>query len=142
MSWPILSPSQFVLLLCGCAMVEVVPREDLNGQRLTAGASPVAHIYVDNWGWYLFKYIPLLTGNLNRPGVPRLPVLFTDNVRVDRLVERVSQESQKRGGTIISDLRTRDRSYWMYWTIFFWLQEFEVSANASLLTEAAEQPGH
>jgi len=145
MAWPIRSVSIFtsiaLLLLCGCAVVEVVPKEDLNGQRLTLGASPIAHIYVDNWGWYLFKYIPVLTGNLNKPGVPRLPLLFTDNVRVDRLVEKVSQESQRRGATIISDLRTRDRSYYMVWTLFFWLQEFEVSTNASVLTEAAEQPG-
>jgi hypothetical protein len=30
------------------------------------------------------------------------------------LEERVSRESQEQGGTIISDLRTRDRSYWLY----------------------------
>jgi len=33
-------------------------------------------------------------------------------VRVD-LVEKVSTESKQRGGTVLTDLRTRDRSYWL-----------------------------
>jgi hypothetical protein len=43
----------------------------------------------------------------------------------------VSEESQKRGGTVLSDLRTRDRSSWVPQSLIFWLNEFEVSANSS-----------
>jgi hypothetical protein len=91
----------------------------------------VAHIYAANWGVYLFKYLPLVTGSLARPGVPRFPALFSDQVRIDRLVEKVSEQSKQLGGTVLTDLRTRDRSYYMPWSLFFWLNEFEVSANAS-----------
>lgn len=91
----------------------------------------MAHIYPANWGVYLFKHLPLVTGSLSRPGVPSWPALFSDEVRVDRLVQKVSEQSTQRGGTILTDLRTRDRSYWMGWTLIFWLNEFEVSANAS-----------
>ncbi|HSF04857.1 MAG TPA: hypothetical protein VLG10_03630 [Methylomirabilota bacterium] len=115
----------------GCATLQVVPRERLNEQRLTPAAAPVAHIYAANWGWYLFKYLPIVTGSLDRPGIPRWPALFSDQVRVDRLVEKVTEESKRRGGTVLTDLRTRDRSYYMAWTLIFWLNEFEVSANAS-----------
>ena len=117
----------------GCATVETVPIDQLNQQQLAANATPVAHIYVNNWGWYLFKYIPFLTGNVNRPGVPRWPVFGTDNVKVDVLVHKVTETSKKMGATLTSDLRTRDRSYWMPWTLVFWLEEIEVSANASSL---------
>jgi hypothetical protein len=117
----------------GCATVEVVGPEHLHDQRFVAETKPVAHIYVANWGWYLFKYIPFATGNLDKPGVPRLPKVFTDNVRVDLLVDKVTEESQKLGASSVSDLRTRDRSYWMPWTLIFWMNEFEVSANASRL---------
>lgn len=115
----------------GCAMVEVVGPEHLHTQQFVVETKPVAHIYADNWGWYLFKHIPIVTGNLDKPGIPRWPVFFTDNVRVDLLVDKVTKESAQLGASIISDLRTRDRSYYAPWTLFFWLQEFEVSANAS-----------
>jgi hypothetical protein len=52
-------------------------------------------------------------------------------VRVDRLVQEVSEEGKRRGGTVLTDLQTRDRSYWIGWTLIFWLNEFEVSGNAS-----------
>ena len=50
--------------LGGCATVTVVPKEQLAEQRLTEGAEPIAHIYADNWGIYLFKYVPIATGSL------------------------------------------------------------------------------
>jgi hypothetical protein len=118
-------------VVSGCATVELVEPEHLHDQQFVAGKQAVGHIYAANWGWYLFKYIPVVTGNLDRPGIPRLPKLFTDNVRIDLLVDKVTEEGKKHGGTIISDLRTRDRSYWIPWTLFFWLNEFEVSAGAS-----------
>jgi hypothetical protein len=119
------------LMLGGCATLTVVPPERLAEQRLTPAAAPVAHIYAANWGIYLFKYLPLVTGSLSRPGVPRFPALFSDQVRIDLLVEKVSEQSKERGGTVLTDLRTRDRSYYLPWTLIFWLNEFEVSANAS-----------
>jgi hypothetical protein len=70
----------------------------------------VAHIYAANWGWYLFKRIPIVTGSLDRHGVPQWPAIFSDQVRIDRLVEKVTEESKRRGGTVVTDLRTRDRS--------------------------------
>jgi hypothetical protein len=122
-----------LLTLGGCATLTVVPKEQLAEQRLTPTGEPVAHIYAANWGWYLFKYIPIITGSLARPGVPSWPALFSDQVRIDALVQKVSEESQKRGGTVLSDLRTRDRSAWVPQTLIFWLNEFEVSANSSRL---------
>jgi len=123
--------STMLFMLTGCMTLTVVPAERLAGQQLTPAAAPVAHIYADNWGIYLFKYLPLVTGSLARPGVPRFPALFSDQVQIDLLVEKVSEESQKQGGTVLTDLRTRDRSYWLSYTLIFWLNEFEVSANAS-----------
>ena len=109
-----------LLALGGCATLTVVPKEQLAEQRLTAGAEPVAHIYAANWGWYLFKYIPIITGSLARPGIPAWPSLFSDQVRIDALVQKVSEESQK-----------RDQSGWVPQSLIFWLNEFEVSANSS-----------
>jgi hypothetical protein len=133
--------SLFVLLaLAGCATLEVATGEQLHGQRFSEEADPVAHIYVDNWGLYILGVIPFVTGNLSNPARLHLPVLFTDNVRVDLMVEKVTAEGLHRGGTILTDLRTRDRSYWMWWTLVFWLRELEVSANASRPPGVPEKP--
>ena len=127
----VLIASIALLSMGGCATLAVVPKEQLAEQRLTPAAEPVAHIYAANWGWYLFKYIPLITGSLARPGIPAWPALFSEQVRIDALVQKVSEESQKRGGNVITDLRTRDRSAWVPQTLILWLSEFEVSANSS-----------
>ena len=127
-------------MLGGCATLTVVPADRLGEQRLTPTAEPVAHIYAANWGVYLFKYLPLITGSLSRPGVPSWPALFSDEVQIDRLVEKVSAESRQRGGTVLTDLRTRDRYYWLSWTLILWLNEFEVSANSSRLPRSARAP--
>ena len=127
------------LFLTRCATLQAVPAESLHDQRLAQEAMPVAHIYAANWGIYLLKFIPLLTGNLDEPGIPRWPRLFTDNVRVDLLVSKVTAESQRRGATTVTDLRTRDLSYWMSFTLVLWLNEFEVSGNAS--RPVVETPG-
>ena len=129
----LLIASAVTFMLGGCATLTVVPAERLGEQRLTPAAEPVAHIYAANWGWYLFKYLPIVTGSLERPGVPRWPALFSDQVRIDALVQKVSAESKRQGGTVLTDLRTRDRSYWVPQSFIFWLNEFEVSANASRL---------
>ena len=127
----VLIASIALLSMGGCATLTVVPKEQLAEQRLAPAVEPVAHIYAANWGWYLFKYIPIITGSLARPGVPAWPALFSDQVRIDALVRKVSEESQKRGGNVLTDLRTRDRSYWVPQSLIFWLNEFEVSANSS-----------
>ena len=123
-----------VLLLstvAACATVKVVPAEQLYQQQFAEGTEPVAHVYADNWGWYLLKIIPIVTGNLDKPGIPRLPRFFTNNVQPDKLVEKIAEESQKLGGSIMSDVRVRDRSAYQPLTLIFWLNEFEASANVS-----------
>jgi len=128
-------------LTVGCATVDVVEPEHLHGHQFTLGARPVAHVYVDNWGWYLFKSIPIVTGNLDNPGTPRLPKFFTDNVRVDLLIDKVTEEGQKMGASVVTDLRVRDRSSYQPLTLFFWLNEYEVSANVSRLEGEGKLPG-
>ena len=64
-----LKPSCFLLVvlvsasLCGCVTIEVITPERLSGQQFAADSVPVAHIRADNWGWYLFNFVPLIAGN-------------------------------------------------------------------------------
>ncbi|MGH7306442.1 MAG: hypothetical protein ACRELZ_24445 [Candidatus Rokuibacteriota bacterium] len=93
----LLIASAVTFMLGGCATLTIVPAERLSEQRLTPAAEPVAHIYAANWGVYLFKCLPLVTGSLSRPGVPSWPALFSDEVRVEDLVQKVSEESKRQG---------------------------------------------
>jgi hypothetical protein len=127
-------------LTVGCATVDVVGPEHLHGHQFASGAKPVAHIYADNWGWYLFKYIPIVTGNLDNPGRPQWPRFFTDNVKVNLLVDKVTEEGQKLGASVVTDLRVRDRSSYQPLTLIFWLNEYEVSANLSRLHSERDLP--
>ena len=115
-------------LLAGCATMHVVPAEDLNDQQFVKGATPVAHINANVWGWYLFKHIPLYVGNLDPEG----PVLFSDNVALDRIVEDVTEKAKSLGATQVTDLRSRDNSGLLIPIVpLIWLNEVEVSCNAS-----------
>lgn len=119
------------LAALGCATLEVVPAEHLGRQQLSPAAEPVAHIHASTWGIFLFKYIPIASGDLSRPGVPRWPRLFRNEVQLERLLATVAAASERCSGTLLTDLRSRDRSAWMSPTLVFWLNEIEVSANAS-----------
>ncbi len=115
-------------LFAGCATMYVVPAEDLNDQQFVKGATPVAHINVNVWGWYLFKYIPLYVGNLDPEG----PVLFSDNVALDRIIEELTEKAKSLGATQVTDLRSRDKSGVLIPIVpLIWLNEVEVSGNAS-----------
>lgn len=56
----VLEPTLMVLWVLisatGCARGQVVPVEQLHGEKFTADSVPVAHIYADNWGIYLPKH--------------------------------------------------------------------------------------
>ena len=48
------------------------------------------------------------------------PALFREEVQIEPLVQTVSAESKQRGGTVLTDLQTRDRSHWLDWTLILW----------------------
>ncbi|MBX3235845.1 MAG: hypothetical protein KF814_06815 [Nitrospiraceae bacterium] len=121
-----------LIFAAGCATVEVVPPVSMHEHQLSPGVKPVGHVHANVWGIYLFRRVPLITGNIDDGGMGLPFHIFTDSVRIESLVERVSRESQRRGGVLLTDLQSTDRSYWLGWTLLFWLKEYDVSANASL----------
>ena len=114
----------------GCATMNVTTPELLNGEGLDAEGEPLGHIHGANWGWYLFKFIPIVTGSLDRPGDVRWPAWFSDQVTIDKVVNRVTRKAKELGASRVADLRTTDKSHWSAKTLIFWLKEIEVTANA------------
>ena len=107
--------------------IEVITPERLSGQQFAADSVPVAHIRADNWGWYLFNFIPLIAGNAADPGVP---AFFSHTVRLGPLVEVVMRRSQELGATV-TDLQSTNKSGWKPYTLILWIREVEITANAS-----------
>ena len=56
-----------VVVVSGCASVQVTELADLSGMKLTQAEEPVAHINAQNWGFY-FLSVPLITGSAENPG--------------------------------------------------------------------------
>jgi hypothetical protein len=115
----------------GCATLDVVPAKQMHMQTLAPGTTPIAHVRAANWGWYLFKFIPIFTGDLESPGYPQMCRIFRDNVTVGDVVGKVSDTCDGLGATEVTDLQTSDKSEWQGWTLIFWINEIEASANAS-----------
>jgi hypothetical protein len=129
----------------GCATVDVVPRERLNGEELAIEGQTLAHVNVQNWGWYLFKFIPLVSGNLRTPRIPQFPVLFRDNVRYAELLDTLTATSEALGADVVVDVSSRDTSEWRALTLVLWLNQREVSGTAIRLpaepdTKAGSEP--
>ncbi len=114
-------------LLCGCVTIEVVPEHRLSGQQFGTDTVAIAHIRADNWGWYLFKGIPVIAGNVKHPNYPSF---FSHTVKLEPLVEEVTRRGKELGATI-TELQSTDKSGWRPLTLIFWIREVEVSANLS-----------
>ena len=119
-----------VLSLSACAVVNVATVDQLNEQQLAPDTTAVAHIQARNWGWYLFNFIPLVSGNLNSPGFPQFPAFFRNNVEVELVVDLVTAKSRELGATMTTDLQSNDYSRWRPLTLVLWLRDIEVSGNA------------
>jgi hypothetical protein len=61
------------------------------------------HVYVSNYGWYLFGYVPLLCGNAAEERL--FPsVLFRDDVTLDKVQSRFVKVANDNGKNKISEL--------------------------------------
>ncbi len=116
-----------IALLSGCASVQTA--RNLNGQKIDAAGSPVAHINAKNSGYYLL-WIPLIAGQTEAGSVGKIGI-GKDTVKVDNMVDVVTRESKAQGGTKTLDLTSHVSSMPMIPIPFlFSIESVEVSGNA------------
>lgn len=106
-----------VICLSGCATVKTA--RNFEGLRVDGGAKPVATVSIENYGYYLFGLIPLITGEPRYPNAP-LCALFSDTVTSQNNMLMLSKTAQKYGGKKVSHLRvyedwTGSFSFWLIW---------------------------
>ncbi|HNX52668.1 MAG TPA: hypothetical protein PLD51_02095 [Pontiellaceae bacterium] len=114
-------------LLSGCASVQT--SKNLNGQKIDAAGTPVAHIHAKNSGYYLLG-IPLIAGQTEAGSVGKIG-LGKDTVNVSSMVDVVTRESKALGGTKTVDLSSRVDSMPMLPIPFvFTIESVQVSGNS------------
>ncbi len=109
-------------VFCGCASIQEVKPENLNGEQACASGTTIAHLYAENWGIYLFC-IPIFTGSTEKPGSIEF---FKDTVRAENVVRMLTAKSAELGASQTLNLYSHHNSY--VW--FFGIRDVEVSANA------------
>ena len=118
-----------ILSITGCSSLTVV--RDLNNQRFTEDARPVAHLNARVGGVYLLYFIPLVTGHADKPNRMRF---FHHETDVERVVHMVTHASKELGATHLTDLYSWSDSVWPPLTLIFWYRWTSVSANASAIS--------
>ncbi len=63
----LLAGAALFALLAGCNTSVITVRPPFEGQKSASGREVVGNLEADNWGLYLFYYIPIWCGNYNRP---------------------------------------------------------------------------
>ncbi len=107
----------FVALLCSCATTQVSDNFPQNAK--IDSQKPVALISSENYGYYLFGYLPLITGDPVQANKNTL-TFFEDTVTIENNHEMINKEAQKVGATRLSSLGdnvdwTGGFSLWIIW---------------------------
>jgi hypothetical protein len=134
----------FAALLAGCcsSSLVIVKNEDFNGQQLTVKKSKaVAHINYDVYSYYIFRVIPVVSGDARRPGEV---IWFTEPYSSDSMLDTMSEKAKKMGADRLVDLSSINEGNWLLeknslpapiWIglmLFggIWIEETQMSANA------------
>lgn len=89
---------------------------------------PAASIVVENYGYYLFGFVPIICGDTSNPNSTSCD-WFTDTVTIDNNVKLVKREADKFGSEVIlGDLKTETKSSGSFSAWIFWRKIITTSA--------------
>ena len=112
-----------IILLCllpiltGCATTEV--STEFNSNLTSEGKKPVAAISAENYGYYLFGYLPICAGDPTQPNKNTIS-FFEDTVTIENNNKMINLEAEKLGTEFLGDIRhstnwTGGFSLWIIW---------------------------
>lgn len=90
-------------MLAGCATVQTC--RDFGGVYVDDNNIPVATVAIENYGYYLFGCIPLITGDPSQPNENDFR-LFTDTVNVEGNMKMLSLAAEKEKASVIGNVKT------------------------------------
>lgn len=95
-----------VLLSSGCASIQT--SRALVGVRVDDGKVPVATVAAENYGYYLFGFIPLITGNPDTPEAYDC-YWFSDTVTLQNNMRMITEVARRERGTGLANVKTISR---------------------------------
>lgn len=117
-----------IVSLVGCASLK--SGNSFAGLDLTAeGNSNVGHYNAKNWGIYLL-WIPIITGNTDRPNKLFGVSLFNDNVNIDAVGEMLASQAAADGADVLEDLGSGLGSFPVFFPPIIFYKSVTMSANA------------
>jgi len=124
------------LFLTGCMSVNV--QQNLDDQKLSLSESevPVAHISYYNYGYYLFGFIPVVTGD---PIDEEAMTFFDDTMTIRRAMKSVIRESKSLGADKMLNLTTR-RKVFPTVASFFTFSYVEIQISCDVVKSSDQKP--
>jgi hypothetical protein len=106
-----------LMTLSGCATVKTA--RNFEGLRVDEGAKPVASLAIENYGYYLFGFIPLIAGEPRYPNAP-MCTLFSDSVTAQNNMMMLNKTAQKLGAKRVANINVYEEwtgsfSFWIVW---------------------------
>ncbi len=121
----------FLLFITGCSTSHVRFTPPEQGQVAPPGTELVGNVRGWNWGLFLFncKYLPLASGNPNRPGTSDCHV-FSNRVKPGYMREMLQTRAKKAGADRIDGLQIKQNAtgYFSLWIV--WRRDISGSALA------------
>lgn len=118
-----------VVVVSGCASVQVTEQADLSGLKLTPAEEPIAHLNAQNWGLYFLSF-PLITGSAEKPG--KIAFFSEDSVNVPKTVNVLTKKAKELNATKVTAIAS-DRGSMMIpipIPFLFYMKTTNVSGNA------------
>lgn len=111
----------------GCASMEFTGTKDMNGCKLSPSGTTVGHITAGNDGLY-FLWMPLFTGSTGKVGSL---AVGEDTVNVHSVVNMVTKEAKKQGGTNTYDMVSTKSSFMLPipFPFLFYFKSVQVSTS-------------
>jgi len=113
-----------LVLVQGCSSIQTA--NEMNGQKISASGSNVAHVNGSAWGLYCLS-IPLMSGDTSKAGSM---AWGKDTVNVNAVTAMVTEKSKSLGATSTLDLQSATSSFWIMPTFVLFIKTVEVSGNA------------
>jgi len=104
-------------MLTGCATVQTA--KNFGGVAVDGASKPIATVAIENYGYYLFGFIPLIAGAPAHPNADTFR-LFQDTVTLQNNAAILASVAKAEGGKKIANVNTTEDwtgsfAFWFIW---------------------------
>ena len=121
-----------LLLSTGCATIR--SSTVFHGVKVEDGEAPLETVEIENSGWKLFKFIPIASGNVQKPNESSCR-WFTDTVTLQNNLNLLEREMKTKGATRFTNLTSRNSEETF---LFILLTRNAFHTSAVLLKESGQ----